>query len=772
MKTFILFLFLTCHVQSIFSQQWNQFGSCGWDFWPIAPAGNSVYVGGSLPGCDPDANYLALWDSCQWSAMPVVNGYVSTIAVLGNDVYIGGSFAEPFPYFARWDGTQWNSVGSAPIAPVYEILIDGPNLIIAGESFVSQWNGSSWETLGTFNGPVRSLTKDGNFLYAAGDFTDAGGNPDADYIAKYDGTTWNNLDVPGSNIVILDILNFNSELYVAGCFENIGGNPDADNVAKWDGANWIGLNFPSGYCGRSLTEFQGTIFCAADNNGPYAGIYEWNAGAGEWEVFASIILDVGPGWISWLIPMVSDGDNLYIGEDFWINGEFYSGMARWGPPDGCPVCQTLNATGEITNPLCAGSSNGSINITPPNNGSPPYSYTWSNGATTEDISGLSAGNYSLTISDGLSCETTFSFGLTEPPVITLNIFPQPVSCNGEGDGELTATTSGGVPGYDFEWSNGANTATINNLEPGIYFVTVSDSNGCSKAGNSEVESPPAILLFFSGQDVSCFGASDGSASTSVTSGTSGYSYLWSNGSNTESINNVIAGNYEVTVTDNTGCTTEGNYTIESPTELDVVISVIDVSAPGEADGSAIALVNGGIPGYNFLWSTGETTDQINDLQAGDYTLTVTDENGCSEEVFFTISSPDCGLSVSIAIDPVTCYGNQNGAATAGYSGSSGNVEFLWSTGDTNQTISNIGAGSYSVTITDINCIAISSVILTDPPAISVQVTAEPTACNEATGSATVAANGGTGPSSYLWSNGETTDEIDSLIAGIYYSDGE
>src|SRR4029079_7013493 len=158
-----------------------------------------------------------------------------------------------------------------------------------------------------------------------------------------------------------------------------------------------------------------------------------------------------------------------------------------------------------------------------------------------------------------------------------------------------------------------------------------------------------MLLSFSGQGVSCFGGSDGSASIVVTGGTSGYTYLWSNGSNGESISNLSAGNYQVTVIDNNGCTDMGSYIIASPSELNASVNIIDVSAPGEADGYAAAVVLGGIPGYNYLWSTGETTETINNLSAGNYSLTVTDENGCSKQVSFIISLPPCGINISVTI---------------------------------------------------------------------------------------------------------------------------
>src|SRR6187402_745183 len=259
MKTFITFIFFTCQVPFIFSQEWDNFEfiNC---IQTICPTVSGVYAGGCFTEASggPDANYIALWDDCQWNALgPGVNDDVRIIAISGDDVYVGGHFTEPFPYLARWDGSNWHAVGSGPIGPVFEILIDGTNLIVAGSGFVSQWDGTSWETLGTFGGfyqDVVALAKDENILYACGSFSTADGNP-AEHVAMYDGITWASMgEPPYLSYGMNDLLIFNGELYIGGCFVDMGG---ANHLAKWDGSNWVGLNYTANNGVMSLTEFQG-----------------------------------------------------------------------------------------------------------------------------------------------------------------------------------------------------------------------------------------------------------------------------------------------------------------------------------------------------------------------------------------------------------------------------------------------------------------------------------------------------------------------------------
>jgi hypothetical protein len=236
---------------------------------------------------------------------------------------------------------------------------------------------------------------------------------------------------------------------------------------------------------------------------------------------------------------------------------------------------------------------------------------------------------------------------------------------------------------------------------------------------------------------------------------------------TDSIWNLSAANYEVTITDASGCMITSQYEVLSPEILELVVNTTNVSTPGGSDGSASAVATGGTPAYNYLWSTGQTTNAIQNLSAGNYSVVVTDDHDCSKEIFFTIAEPGCGLTAQVITSAISCAGGSNGTATVEYVGGNGNVEFLWSNGETSQTISDLPAGTYLVTVYDNGCTVFSLATLIDPPSILAETDATPTNCNDSTGSTSVIASGGTGLLTYLWSTGESTPLIENLSQGIY-----
>ncbi len=323
---------------------------------------NDIYVGGNFiaAGGTPDADYLARWDGCQWHAVgPGLDGTVRAIAIDGNDIYVGGEFAHPYPNIARWDGNQWHPLGSGPLEIVNSIVIDAGEIIVGcgywNSGFVSKWNGTAWQTLGpVLNGRVNAVAKNGSDLYAAGNFTNVNGNADADGIVKWNGSTWLNLGtgVPVTNtfVGIREILFYGDDLYIGGVFINAGGNPDADEVAVWNGNNWSNLGImPPTFLGLfPITIFNGYLYTAAGAGwSPETdGIYRWNLTTEIWELFE--LTETGPD--DPLLILESDNDNLYVGGyNMIIDGYVYGGLVRWGEPfpneitiTGVPdvICQT------------------------------------------------------------------------------------------------------------------------------------------------------------------------------------------------------------------------------------------------------------------------------------------------------------------------------------------------------------------------------------------------------------------------------------------------
>ena len=415
---------------------------------------------------------------------------------------------------------------------------------------------------------------------------------------------------------------------------------------------------------------------------------------------------------------------------------------------------------------CFGASNGMATAIA-SGGGWLYYYLWSNGSDDYTITDLSPGIYTVTVTDNYGCTTTNSVNIAEPPLLSLTASSQNVSCFGSMNGSATVTPEGGSPGYSFLWSNGFTTSTISNLNPGTYAVTVTDAQTCTITTFVTITEPSAMVLNVTGYDGLCFGDMNGWAHAVVSGGVAGYTYLWSNGATSDSIVNLPAGIYGLTITDATACTISTEYEVSSPELLQLTVITTNVTTPGGSDGTASTEVNGGTPIYTYLWSTGETTSSIFNLSSGNYSVTVTDDHGCSQADFFTIADPDCGISVQVNTTLISCAGGSNGSATAEYTGGNGNATFLWSNGETGQTITDLYAGTYFLTVSENGCTVFGIATLDDPLSIDAQIISTPTSCNDNTGSAFIIASGGTGLLTYLWSNGESASFIENLYQGIY-----
>ena len=292
-------------------------------------------------------------------------------------------------------------------------------------------------------------------------------------------------------------------------------------------------------------------------------------------------------------------------------------------------CSSTNITVNVsgTDATCNGGSDGTATAGA-SGGTAPYSYSWSNGATGANISGLLAGSYTVTATDANGCTGTAMVTIGEPAGMIVNATSTVVSCNGNTDGSVSASVSGGVAPYSYVWSDGSTSPNVYFVPVGTYTVTVTDANGCTATGSTEVTEPPVLSASASGTDVSCNGDSDGVATASATGGTAPYTYLWSNGGTGASVSGLASGTYTVTVTDLRGCAEVASVTIGEPTILTASISTNEVSCNGGNDGSATATPAGGTAPYTYSWSNGATGATASGLSAGTYTVTVTDANGC------------------------------------------------------------------------------------------------------------------------------------------------
>jgi hypothetical protein len=417
---------------------------------------------------------------------------------------------------------------------------------------------------------------------------------------------------------------------------------------------------------------------------------------------------------------------------------------------------------------CFGESTGSAVVTA-TGGATPYEYLWANIGNTPNVSGLSAATYFLTVTESTGCSLSTTVVIEQPPLLTVTITAdQQLACFGDSSVVLTANAAGGIPPYSYLWSNGQTTQSITVSAQGAYSVTVTDMNECTAVATYTVQLNPEIFILTQTNTIVC-GNLDGAASVLVTGGSPPYQYQWSTGDQTPYIQNVSGGTYDVTITDSQGCTEVSSLTIGQLTDFTVNIIPRSVRCFGGNTGSIETTVTGGTLPYSYTWSTGATNvSMINNLTAGSYGLTVTDAAGCIFTGSIIITQP-LMLNLATSSNPVSCFGGNNGTATAVASGGVNPYFYAWSNNMFGQTINNLTVGSYTVTVTDGNlCQTTATVSVTQPANITTTVTAPVIACGgTATGTASVLVAGGIPPLSFLWSNGQTTPTATQLTAGTY-----
>ncbi|MCB9233334.1 MAG: T9SS type A sorting domain-containing protein [Bacteroidia bacterium] len=297
----------------------------------------------------------------------------------------------------------------------------------------------------------------------------------------------------------------------------------------------------------------------------------------------------------------------------------------------------LSASFLLQEPVCPGDSNGSIDLSP-SGGTPSYTYQWSNGATTEDISNLPSGNYSLTLTDTAGCSHLDSVQLSGPQAFNLNFAGTQPTCNGTMDGSIDLTVTGGTPGYTYQWSTGDTTEDINNLDSQTYSLSLTDSAGCTYQDSVFLNQPDVLDPVPVGVNPLCHGDSTGEIQLTVNGGTPAYTYQWSNGDMTMNIQNLSSGSYQVVVTDNNGCSAMASVTLTDPAALAASGVVTDEVTPPGNNGAIDLTVTGGTPGYTYLWNNSATTEDLSGLASGSYSVTITDQNGCTFTEAFVVSS--------------------------------------------------------------------------------------------------------------------------------------
>jgi hypothetical protein len=343
-------------------------------------------------------------------------------------------------------------------------------------------------------------------------------------------------------------------------------------------------------------------------------------------------------------------------------------------------------TGYISVEISAGAQTGGDNT-----------ITWSTSSTDDYIDSLSAGTYSITVEDWNACQFTETYTIEGPDSpFALNVTTVPSNC-AEATGGATANASGGTQPYSYLWSDTETDASLVNHPSGTYAVTVTDNNGCILIDIAAIsdEGAPEITVE-SITHVSCFGGNDGTIDISVTNGLPPYDYYWSNNEASEDVNGLYAGNYEIIVTDTAGCLGTANIVVTEPDEMILSYSITNATC-GNQDGEATIYINGGTEPFSYAWETGGFAQTELNLLAGVYEITITDANDCLAYGAAAVSEDGAATITVESIVEGSC-GDQNASIDISVSGGSEPYTYQWSDGSTNQDLTDVSPGEYSVTV--------------------------------------------------------------------------
>ena len=453
---------------------------------------------------------------------------------------------------------------------------------------------------------------------------------------------------------------------------------------------------------------------------------------------------------------------------------------------GCVTNQTVNiaqpaqitSTGIVNNVLCNAACNGSINLSP-TGGTPAYTYSWMpSGGLVQDPVGLCAGNYTVNITDANLCLVSNTFTIIQPTTLSLAFTKKDVLCNGGCTGGVKVIAAGGTAPYTYSWTPtgafvGSVLDTIVNLCTGTYSVLVTDANGCLITGTISVGQPVVLTSTVSSTNNLCNGSCNGSATLTANGGIGPYSFSYNSlpVAFTSTVGSLCSGTYLGTVVDFNGCISTNSFVISQPLPIVVTTTISNPKCNAVCNGSVATAVTGGTPAYNYVWiASGGTVPNPTGLCAGNYTVNVTDANLCFGQALVTLTNPSALLANASFTNP-TCNGSCNGIVTSNPIGGTGPMTYSWAAPtNTNQTVSALCAGNYTVVVTDANlCQDTQTLTLTMPAPISINPAITPATCSFSNGAITaVPSTTVANPYTYNWlSPVSTSSVVTGLGAGIY-----
>ncbi len=438
-----------------------------------------------------------------------------------------------------------------------------------------------------------------------------------------------------------------------------------------------------------------------------------------------------------------------------------------------PVCLGFNTSITFPEIGCFGDSTSATALV--QFGTAPFTYVWDDGLSqiTPTASGLPAGTYNVVVQDSNDCYATAQVQITQPQELMTSITELHVSTVGGNDGSVTVNTIGGTTPYTFTWSTGDTTQTISGLSAGVYWVEVTDSNGCSVIDSALIEDPDCsdMMLALQGFDLSCYENNSGSVVAQVAGGQPGYSFFWNGTTGADTLSNVAAGLYTLIVFDQRLCSIADSISLSEPVALSISGSTANVSCYDSLNGSIDVTVSGGTFPYSYSWNNGAQSEDLLGQHAGTYILSVVDFNGCATQFAAVIDQQD-SIALSYDIQANECYGIPTGYINLSVSGGVAPYNYAWSNGSSTEDLIDVLGGLYFVEVTDANGCNLSSIEpvfvgQVDSMLVSLSASLYTNGHNVSANGAQdgwiqSSVSGGVPPYQYNWSNGATDS---SLVAG-------
>ncbi|WP_289054273.1 T9SS type A sorting domain-containing protein [Carboxylicivirga marina] len=421
----------------------------------------------------------------------------------------------------------------------------------------------------------------------------------------------------------------------------------------------------------------------------------------------------------------------------------------------------------LSTPLnCFGAENGSIDLTVIN-GTPPYQFLWNNGATTEDIEGLSAGLYSVTISDANGETLTLESEITEPTAINVTATITHANC-GSYDGSLHLAVTGGTEPYTISWNTGQTGVNLNNISGGQYTAVIEDVVGCQKTMNFNVVNQSDLRATISTSTIECYEEGTGTLTVTANGGTPPYSYLWNNGETIMTASKLNSGSHKVTITDANGCSiTKTGYVVAKKISVDH--SLTEPQCNGDNSGAISLTITNGTEPYQIVWNNGESTSTINNLTGGWYWADITDANGCTAREYVKVSEPN-EISINTSVKRASCQ-EADSSIIVSVTGAGGTppYDIYYDAVLVDGPLIVDKEGYYEFKAIDANgCSITESVFIGRPEAgLDFSVLIQQPDCQQASGSAQITINGGIEPYSIEWSDGYNDLSRNNLTAGDY-----